>query len=89
VVNLEAVKIPFANFPDFESCVKAQLSKHSGERGFTVENARRICGAIKTRAEGANMEDDMDKMKKKKSMMYDVVEDCEVVEHPAHSEEIK
>ena len=43
---------PFANYPDFKSCVSDQMRKHKGMKGFKIENARRICGAIQARVEG-------------------------------------
>lgn len=38
--------MPIGNYPDWDSCVKDQMRKHKGEKGFTIENARRICGFL-------------------------------------------
>jgi len=44
--------MPMGPYPDFQSCLDDQMRKHKGMKGFTIENARRICGAIKARTEG-------------------------------------
>lgn len=46
------LEIPFAGFKDFQDCVNKQMARHRDEKGFKVENARRICGAIQARVEG-------------------------------------
>ncbi|MHA2202177.1 MAG: hypothetical protein ACW991_00675 [Candidatus Hodarchaeales archaeon] len=45
--------MPFAGFATFDACTKAQMNRHKGEKGFTMENARRICGFLQARAEKA------------------------------------
>ncbi|MEK7112899.1 MAG: phage protease [Patescibacteria group bacterium] len=42
---------PFANFPDFQSCVDAQKNK-----GHSEDSSKKICGAIQNRIEGKNTE---------------------------------
>jgi hypothetical protein len=42
---------PFGGFRDFDFCVSEQMRKHKGEKGFTIENARKICGFIKAKTE--------------------------------------
>ncbi len=43
--------MPFGGFESFDDCVKKQLVKHKGQKGFGTENARKICGAIQARVE--------------------------------------
>lgn len=43
---------PFAKWANFDQCVLEQMKKHKGEKGFTMENAQAICGAIKKKVEG-------------------------------------
>lgn len=43
--------MPMGPYKDFDMCVMDQMKKHHGEEGFTMENARKICGAIKARTE--------------------------------------
>lgn len=38
--------MPIGEYPDFDSCVRDQLRRHEGEKGFSIESARRICGFI-------------------------------------------
>ena len=49
--------MPFGGYKDFNACVLDQMKKHKGEKGFTKENARRICGAIQSRVENAEMQE--------------------------------
>ena len=44
--------MPMGPYKDFADCVNKQMAKHKGEKGFTVENARAVCGAIKKKIEG-------------------------------------
>jgi len=44
--------MPFAGYKNFEECVRDQMNKHKGQKGFKIENARRICGFIQARVEG-------------------------------------
>jgi len=43
--------VPFGPYKDFSHCVQEQMRKHKGEKGFTLENARKICGFIQARVE--------------------------------------
>ena len=43
--------MPFAGFKTFNDCVLKTMERHKGEKGFTLENARKICGAIQARTE--------------------------------------
>lgn len=43
--------MPFAGFPNFNSCVKAQMKK-----GKSIESARKICGFLQKKAEGKQKE---------------------------------
>jgi len=38
-------------YESFTACVKDQMNKHKGEKGFTLENARKICGFLQAKAE--------------------------------------
>jgi len=38
-------------YANFDACLIAQMKKHKGEKGFTMDNARKICGFIKARTE--------------------------------------
>ena len=41
--------MPFGPYANFAACVSDQMNKHKGEKGFKIDNARRICGAIEKR----------------------------------------
>lgn len=43
--------MPFAGYPDFQSCLNDQMRKNKGKKGFTIDNARRICGFLQKRSE--------------------------------------
>ena len=55
--KLEVINIPFSGYPTFAACVSDQMRKHKGEKGFTIDNARRICGFLEKRSKQKHMED--------------------------------
>ena len=50
--------MPFAGYKDFDDCVKEHMRRHKGDKGFTLENARRMCGAIQARTEKKEMQEE-------------------------------
>ena len=51
------INIPFAGYKDFNACVIDQMKRHKNEKGFKIENARKICGAIQSKVEKRNMQE--------------------------------
>lgn len=47
--------MPIGKYPTFSACVTDQMKIHSGEKGFKIENARSICGAIEKRTKNEQL----------------------------------
>ena len=60
--------MPMGQYKDFAECTSDQMKKHSGEKGFKMENAQRICGFIKAKTESKMSEHDSMDMCMKKMM---------------------
>ena len=65
--------MPFAKWPDFESCVLEQT-----KNGHPEDSAKRICGAIKSRVEKNSEQFELNEDEKKCVEQYVKVEEVKV-----------
>lgn len=58
-------------YPSFQACVNDQMRKHKGQKGFTIDNARRICGFLQKKVGHKMREEKVDVVVMDEDIVYE------------------